>query len=79
MFNRMCNLLTLNIELVFVFDGDDVPPKRGRQQYRCETVRSDRELLKQLLRNFGIPYINAPGEAEAECCHLQFLGLVDTV
>lgn len=36
-------------------------------------------LLKELLLNFGIPYIDAPGEAEAECCHLQSLGLVDAV
>jgi Holliday junction resolvase YEN1 len=79
MFYRICNLLTVNIELVFVFDGPDVPPKRGRQHYGRAVDHQDRKLLKELLTCFGIPYVDAPGEAEAECCHLQILGLVDAV
>ncbi|KAL6151796.1 hypothetical protein ACJBU6_09740 [Exserohilum turcicum] len=32
-----------------------------------------------MLRYFGIPYHEAPGEAEAECARIQVLGLVDAV
>jgi Holliday junction resolvase YEN1 len=79
MFWRICNLLTLNIELVFVFDGPDVPPKPGRQVNRRKVNHKDRELLKELLKHWGIPSIDAPGEAEAECCNLEKRGIVDAV
>ena len=78
MFYRVCKLLTLNIQLVFVFDGPGVPAKRGRNGGR--KIDYERlQLLKQMLRCFGIPYQEAPGEAEAQCTRLQILGLVDAV
>jgi Holliday junction resolvase YEN1 len=78
MFYRICRILTLNIQLVFVFDGPGVPAKRGRHgglRPKWEELR----LLKQMLTCFGIPYQEAPGEAEAECSRLQILGIVDAV
>jgi Holliday junction resolvase YEN1 len=69
MFYRICRILTLNIQLVFVFDGPGVPAKRGRHgglRPKWEELR----LLKQMLTCFGIPYQEAPGEAEAECARL---------
>jgi Holliday junction resolvase YEN1 len=45
----------------------------GKIDYRA------RDLLKGMLRCFGIPFHEAPGEAEAECARLQILGLVDAV
>lgn len=36
-------------------------------------------LAKQLLKQFGLPYRLAPGEAEAECALLQQKGVVDAV
>ena len=34
---------------------------------------------KQLLRLFGVPYIEAPTEAEAQCAQLELSGVVDGV
>ncbi|KAF1914389.1 PIN domain-like protein [Ampelomyces quisqualis] len=79
MFYRICNLLTANVELVFVFDGPCVPAKHGRPAGGRKVSPKDRELLKETLKHFGIPAIDAPGEAEAECCHLAQLGIVDAV
>ena len=78
-FWRICNLLTLNTRPLFVFDGPDVPAKRGRTAAGRKIDYEGRLLLKQVLREFGIPYIEAVGEAEAECCRLQIAGLVDAV
>lgn len=78
MFYRICNLLALNIELVFVFDGPKCPTKRGRSAGRRVDYK-DRQLLKDVLRYFGIPFLEAPSEAEAQCCYLQRIGLVDAV
>ncbi|KAH6875952.1 hypothetical protein BKA58DRAFT_132119 [Alternaria rosae] len=78
MFYRICRLLTLNIQLVFVFDGPGRPWKRGKKG-GGRINHKEQRLLKEMLQYFGIPYHEAPGEAEAECARLQILGMVDAV
>ncbi|KAF2825978.1 hypothetical protein CC86DRAFT_37249 [Ophiobolus disseminans] len=78
MFYRICRLLTLNIQLIFVFDGPGRPWKRGRRGQGKIDYRA-RDLLREMLRAFGIPSHEAPGEAEAECARMQLLRLVDAV
>jgi Holliday junction resolvase YEN1 len=69
--------LTLNIQLIFVFDGPGVPEKIRWKGKRGIAQRS--ELLKQVLECLGVPYEVAPAEAEAECAELQKFGKVDAV
>ncbi|KAF2653817.1 hypothetical protein K491DRAFT_500378 [Lophiostoma macrostomum CBS 122681] len=78
MFFRICRLLTLNIQLLFVFDGPRRLWKRGRRG-QGKIDYEARKPLKEMLQHFGIPHHEAPGEAEAECARLQMLGVVDAV
>ncbi|KAI0385625.1 PIN domain-like protein [Hypomontagnella monticulosa] len=74
---RICYLLRMNVQLIFVFDGPNKPRKLrpGPQTYSESNVT----LLKRLLDQLGVPHHKAPGEAEAECARLQQLGVVDAV
>ncbi|KNG46629.1 beta-lactamase-like protein [Stemphylium lycopersici] len=78
MFYRICRLLTLKIQLIFVFDGPGRPWKRG-QRGQGPIKYEERRLLQEMLKYLGIPYHEAPGEAEAECARMQILGMVDAV
>ena len=79
---RLLRLLTLNIHPLFVFDGPNKPEwKRGKRVggpgVRVASVPEF--LAKQLLKQFGLPWHVAPGEAEAECALLQRESVVDAV
>ncbi|KAK3081438.1 hypothetical protein LTS18_006674, partial [Coniosporium uncinatum] len=65
---RLLRLVTHSIHPIFVFDGPNKPPmKRHKKTAPPGTkVASIPEFLaKQLLKQFGIPFHIAPGEAEA--------------
>lgn len=76
-FWRVLQLMRLNCQLVFVFDGLKRPCKRGR----IPRIRPAHEtvLYKEMLEKLGIPIHTAPAEAEAECAELYKLGIVDAV
>lgn len=76
-FYRICRLLTLHIQLLFVFDGPSRPWKKGRPAGKIDYEK--RRILQETLRALKIPYHEAPAEAEAECARLQQLGVVDAV
>jgi Holliday junction resolvase YEN1 len=67
------------IQLVFVFDGQGRPKKHGKFPDLGENAEADIALLKDTLREIGVPYWQAPGEAEAECAAMQLAGVVDAV
>ncbi|TDZ23007.1 Flap endonuclease 1-A [Colletotrichum orbiculare MAFF 240422] len=78
LFYRLVRLLGLGIHPIFVFDGPHKPAfKRNRRSGRGDGVTT--AMTKRLIRLFGFPVHDAPGEAEAECALLQQKGIVDAV
>ncbi|KAJ3942311.1 nucleotide-excision repair, DNA incision, 3'-to lesion [Colletotrichum fioriniae] len=75
---RLLPLMRLGIHVVFVFDGEQRPQiKRGSKRYGQRESTS--ALLKNTLDHILVPWLQAPGEAEAECALLQQEGIVDAV
>lgn len=71
-------MLAIPVQPVFVFDGPNKPTtKRNKRSGRGDGVANAQ--AKRLIRLFGLPVLDAPGEAEAECALLQRHGIVDAV
>ncbi|KAI9791194.1 MAG: hypothetical protein M1816_004186 [Peltula sp. TS41687] len=71
--------MLLGVQPLLVFDGPNKPPfKRGRRTFHNAAAVYVTQ-AKQLLTLLGIPYHDAPGEAEAECALLQREGIVDAI
>ncbi|KAG6003774.1 hypothetical protein E4U43_000867 [Claviceps pusilla] len=78
LFYRLVRLLATPIQPIFVFDGPHKPEfKRNKRSGRGDGVAV--AMAKRLIRLFGFPVHDAPGEAEAECALLQRHGIVDAV
>ncbi|TWU75672.1 hypothetical protein ED733_007314 [Metarhizium rileyi] len=78
LFYRLVRLLGTPIRPIFVFDGPNKPVfKRNKRAGRGDGAAT--AMAKHLIRLFGFPIHDAPGEGEAECALLQQNGVVDAV
>jgi len=71
--------MSLSIHPLFVFDGPNKPPFKRNKRTGPNIASIPEFLAKQLLKQFGLTFHIAPGEAEAECALLQREGIVDAV
>lgn len=76
---RLLRLISLSIHPLFVFDGPNRPPFKRNKRTGPNVASVPDFLAKQLLKQFGLPFHIAPGEAEAECALLQRKEIVDAV
>lgn len=77
LFFRALNLSKLGIILVFVIDGPQAPPKKGK--YNRKAFFQECQQYKSLLTAMGFLVLEAEGEAEKMCAELNMRKLVDGV
>src|SRR5690606_30237327 len=70
LFYQICNLRKKEIIPVYIFDGKAPDLKQEVLDKRKERERIDYNEVKQMLDVFSVPYLDAPGEAEAQAAHL---------
>ncbi|GFO14686.1 flap endonuclease gen 1 [Plakobranchus ocellatus] len=76
-FFRAINVSKLGINLVFVIDGPDAPPRKGKLSRQLFFLESQQ--YKKLLTAMGFLVVEAKGEAEKMCAELNQQKLVDGV
>jgi len=79
LYYRLLKLRALSIQALFVFDGPKRPTFKRNVEISPYATHLETFLIKQLIKLFGFPSHDAPGEAEAECALLQKEGIVDAV
>ncbi len=76
---RLLRLMSITVQPIFIFDGPHKPPFKRNKKSGHNGASVPNMLTKQMLKLFGYPFYQAPGEAEAECALLQREGIVDAV
>lgn len=79
LYYRTCAMIKRGILPVFVFDGNARPPfKRGKPVCRA-APRAIETQFKTVLFHLGLPWVDAPGEAEAQLACMNEQDLIDAV
>ncbi|CAG8480671.1 16927_t:CDS:2 [Racocetra fulgida] len=77
LYNFLNEVFEYSIRPLFVFDGNP-PQEKGRGDVGL-LVKEMRDDWKRFLQDLGLCYVEAPGEAEAQCAILEMRGLVYAV
>ncbi|KAK0449863.1 hypothetical protein EV421DRAFT_2032073 [Armillaria borealis] len=79
LFFRLCRLAESPFVPLFVFDGRERPKIKRKSRMGKSGSHQLSQGMKELLRLFGMQWIAAKGEAEAELARLNRLGIIDAV
>ncbi|CED85317.1 5'-3' exonuclease [Phaffia rhodozyma] len=81
LFFKLCHLVGLPVQLLFVFDGPGRPAfKRGKTINTSSKLGKGLEKsFKTMIHLFGFEIWEAPGEAEAELGYLNDIGALDAI
>ncbi|KAG5365518.1 Flap endonuclease 1 [Yarrowia sp. C11] len=77
-FNICSNFLEAGIKIVLVCDGKDKPAvKRLKKRYNYTKEKAEITAFKEIAKSLNIPVVDAAGEGEAQCAHMQRYGPAD--
>ncbi|KAK0471339.1 PIN domain-like protein [Armillaria luteobubalina] len=79
LFFRLHRLAESPLVPLFVFDGRERPKIKRKRKMGKSGSHQLSQGMKELLRLFGMQWIAAKGEAEAELARLNRLGIIDAV
>lgn len=77
-FNVMSNFLEAGVKVVLVCDGNDKPAvKRLKKRMNYTKEMSSITAFREIAKSMNIRFVDAAGEGEAQCAHMQRHGLAD--
>lgn len=79
LYMRLCKILLMGFEPVFVFDGPNRPQEKRNKHGSRKREATELMQFRSLIIAFGFAIWQAPAEAEAECAAMQKAGFVDVV
>ncbi|KAF8133381.1 PIN domain-like protein [Boletus edulis] len=76
---RLARLARLPVHLVFCYDGAKRPTVKRNKQVRTNSNHWMVRPTQRVLDAFNIPWLVAPGEAEAQLAHMNKSAIIDAV
>jgi Holliday junction resolvase YEN1 len=78
-YSRLVRLIRRGVQPFFVLDGPNRPNMKRNKRVGGFAARDQERDLVKVLDVFGLPYMRAPGEAEAQLAYMNANGDIDAV